>query len=334
MRRTFVFWSKFSMLGYTLLRCVHFAIWLSRDVNGYSVVSAPVDLSFNGISVFFAVLSYALIVIVWSTLIDKIEGLRVTMSKEIRKFRIIMTILTAVVCPLIGILFIVQAAAIGGSIMNTVYNIVIGLWLITLATVQFIFSFRVIRAMKSTQSGRQLSDALKTFRRKNTFLFVSDGIAVTLVIVLLAFPFTGFRNKPWEYLGYQTIVRLLEWGIAVCLFGVYSRYISNYGLLQSLKLVFASKVSMDTTLATSRISRNGDRHSIHPSKTSVTDDAESVMATLEVAESVSHSDQERPEVSSVEEVKDETESGKEDKRDVSTADVSSRSPSNDSATDN
>jgi hypothetical protein len=88
---------------------------------------------------------------------------------------------------------------------------------------------------------------MTTLKRKNKFLLVSDVLAIVMIIVLLIYPFTGFRQRAWYQFGYQFFIRLMELGLSACMIGVVEVYMFDYGFLRGYVLGLSGNAMTSTT---------------------------------------------------------------------------------------
>jgi hypothetical protein len=234
--------AKFNILLFCLLRIGHFALWLVRDLSGYEAVPQLADVIVFGAGTFVAVLALTMVVVLWTTLIDKVKNLANDVGAQVKAFRRGLIIAAAIFCPLLAILWIVQALNVAGkgSTLATIYNVCAGSWFTAMAIVQFVYNLKVVRVMKGSNR----------LTRRNNFLFASSVLLLAVVLVLTLYPFTGFRDQPWTYFGYQFVVRFLEVLLVGTFYGVTELYLFDYGLFRGYLLVFSDNVKDDLTQMT------------------------------------------------------------------------------------
>jgi len=219
-----VLYAKISLLCFISLRVAHFGIWLSRDLNGFNSVSILAESAVSGAGVLFAFLTLALTVLMWTSLVDKVRNMSTSLSKQIKILRRGLIIFTAVYSPAVTILFILQSVGFA-AIFITLYNIVLGVGLLLLAIIQLVFSVRIREFLtKASRTSAKIS-------RKNNFFIACDVLTIVLVIVLLVYPFTGFRVLPWHYIGYQFFVRMMEMALTFNVLGATESYLFDSGFL-------------------------------------------------------------------------------------------------------
>jgi hypothetical protein len=234
--------AKFNILLFCIFRLVHFSFWLSRDLRGYEAVPQLADVLIFGVGTFIAVLALTMVVVLWTTLVDKVKNLDNDVGAQVKNFRRGIIVAAAIFCPLLAILWITQALNVGGkgTQLSLGYNMGCGVWFTAIAIVQFVYCLKVVRVMKGSNR----------LTRRNNFLFASSVLLIALVLVLVLYPFTGFRDQAWPYLGYQFAVRFMEVLLVGTFYGVTELYLFDYGFFKGYLLLFSPNVKDDLTKMT------------------------------------------------------------------------------------